>query len=126
MVIHINFGKQVYKKLRWSIITSTATLTGNIQFQTIYLIENKSQLNLFFYKFKALLGGVYSLFIGLSFITFLEIFYFFTIRLWANYRKFQNAKTEVNMFSKRLAGQKQKMPLSKFGWERKSMFVNHY
>lgn len=35
------------------------------------------------------LGGVYSLFIGMSVLSFIEIFYFFTVRLYKHYKDVQ-------------------------------------
>ena len=48
------------------------------------------------------LGGVYSLLVGMSILSAIEIFYFFSIRLFANYRDFKNEDMKPKTFSQRL------------------------
>lgn len=48
------------------------------------------------------LGGVYSLLIGMSVLSVMEVLYFFTIRLYLNYRKFKIEEMKPKTFSKRL------------------------
>lgn len=47
--------------------------------------------------FSANLGGVYSLFVGMSVLSFIEIFYFFTVRFYKNYR--QTKENETRLFT---------------------------
>lgn len=96
MILHLIFGKQVFKEMRRDLLTNIVSLAGK-----------KSSISkhhkCFFYKyfFTAGLGGIYSLFIGMSVITFFEIVYFFTIRLWATYTELKEADQTVDTFRKR-------------------------
>lgn len=58
--------------------------------------------------FLAGLGGIYSLFIGMSAVTFFEVLYFFTVRLRATYLRLQREQDTVRVFAKRsVQGQRQ-------------------
>lgn len=62
MVIHISFARQVLRGIKKDLATNVLVLTAN-------------------------LGGIYSLFIGFSAITFFEIIYYICIRFYLNYKK---------------------------------------
>lgn len=51
--------------------------------------------------FPANFGGVFSLFIGMSVISFFEILIFFTVRLYRNYKDEDRKSSKVESFSKR-------------------------
>lgn len=55
----------------------------------------------FFYYILANFGGVYSLFMGVSIVGFLEIPYFITVRLYKNYLIVKTDDKKINVFSKR-------------------------
>lgn len=50
--------------------------------------------------FTANLGGVYSLFVGMSVLSFIEILYFFTVRLYKNYKQIKTDESRHIMFVK--------------------------
>ncbi|XP_055316922.1 sodium channel protein Nach-like [Sitodiplosis mosellana] len=62
LVVHISFGKQVFKAIQKELATNVLSLTAN-------------------------LGGIYSLFIGFSAISFYEIIYYFCVRFYLNYKR---------------------------------------
>lgn len=77
MIIHVYFVSQVYR------IYSRAMLTNFIS-----LVSN--------------LGGVYSLLIGMSVLSTIELFYFYTIRLFENYKMNKAEDSKPKTFSQRL------------------------
>lgn len=54
-------------------------------------------------SFAAGLGGIYSLFIGMSVITFFEVIYFSTFRLLEAYIRNGRESQEIGMYKKRVA-----------------------
>lgn len=77
MIVHVYFASQVYRIFIRSLLTNFISLISN-------------------------LGGVYSLLIGMSIISGLEFFYFFTVRLYANYRNEKTEDMKPKTFSQRL------------------------
>lgn len=77
MIVHVYFVSQVYR------IYSRAMLTNFIS-----LVSS--------------LGGVYSLLIGMSVLSAIELFYFFSIRLYENYKMFKFEDSKPKTFSQRL------------------------
>lgn len=65
--------------------------------------KTKNQINfhIHFFYYLANFGGVYSLFMGVSIVGFLEIPYFITVRLYKNYLIVKTDDKKINVFSKR-------------------------
>jgi amiloride-sensitive sodium channel len=77
MVVHVYFVSQVYRVFIRSLLTNFISLISN-------------------------LGGVYSLLIGMSILSAFEVIYFFSIRLYANYREIKTEDMKPKTFSQRL------------------------
>lgn len=77
MIVHVYYVSQVYRVFIKSLLTNFISLISN-------------------------LGGVYSLLIGMSIISTVEIFYFFSIRLFVNYRQIKQEDMKPKTFSQRL------------------------
>lgn len=71
----------------------------SITFQLTIICILNLPYNLSF--FIANLGGVYSLFVGMSVLSFFEIFYFYTVRLYKNYK--QEKANELRMRTNKAA-----------------------
>lgn len=54
------------------------------------LLKNKK-----LFLLAANLGGVYSLFVGMSVLSFIEIFYFFSVRLYKNYKQVKENENRI-------------------------------
>lgn len=78
MIVHIYYVSQVYRVFIRSLLTNFISLISN-------------------------LGGVYSLLIGSSIISAIEVIYFFSIRLYANYVDVKTEDMKPKTFSQRLA-----------------------
>lgn len=76
MTVHVYFVSQVYRVFIRSLLTNFISLIAN-------------------------LGGVYSLLIGMSVLSAFEIIYFFSIRLYLNYRDIKNDVQKPKTFSQR-------------------------
>lgn len=77
MIVHVYFVSQVYRVFIRSLLTNFISLISN-------------------------LGGVYSLLIGMSLLSAFEVFYFFSIRLHANYRAIKTEDMKPKTFSQRI------------------------
>lgn len=77
MIVHVYYSSQVYRVFNRSLLTNFISLISN-------------------------LGGVYSLLIGMSVLSTIEILYFFTIRLSDNYRSLKTDELKPKTFSQRL------------------------
>lgn len=77
MIVHVYYVSQVYRIFSRSLLTNFISLISN-------------------------LGGVYSLLIGMSILSAIEIFYFSTIRFYSNYRKLKTEDLKPKTFSQRL------------------------
>lgn len=77
MIVHVYFVSQVYRVFIRSLLTNFISLIAN-------------------------LGGVYSLLVGMSVLTAFEILYFFTVRLYLNYRDLKTEEAKPRTFSERM------------------------
>jgi hypothetical protein len=77
MIVHVYFVSQFYRIFIRSLLTNFISLISS-------------------------LGGVYSLLIGMSIISCLEVFYFSTLRLYMNYKKFKEEDSKPKNYSQRL------------------------
>lgn len=76
MTVHVHFVSQVYRVFIRSLLTNFISLIAN-------------------------LGGVYSLLIGMSVLSAFEIVYFFSVRLYLNYRDIKNDVLKPKTLSQR-------------------------
>lgn len=76
MTVHVYFVSQVYRVFIRSLLTNFISLIAN-------------------------LGGVYSLLIGMSVLSAFELIYFFSVRLYLNYRDTKNDVQKPKTFSQR-------------------------
>lgn len=90
MVVHISFGKQVYKATRKDLTTNILALTGWCWIALLRQLESISSVFI-----AANLGGIYSLFIGFSAITFFEIIYYFGVRFYMTYRQLSTGRNSA-------------------------------
>lgn len=79
MVVHVYFISQTYRVFIKSLLTNFISLIAN-------------------------LGGVYSLLIGMSILSLLEFFYFFSIRLYMNFKSLKYDEATPKTFKKRSEG----------------------
>ncbi|XP_059611780.1 sodium channel protein Nach-like [Phlebotomus argentipes] len=77
MIVHVFFGSHDFMKLRRDLLSDVVVLIAN-------------------------LGGVFNLFLGISILTMLEVPYFATVRLYANYRHLEEELRKRELFVKRL------------------------
>lgn len=77
MIVHVYYVSQVYRVFIRSLLTNFISLISN-------------------------LGGVYSLLIGMSILSSIEFFYFFTIRFYLNYRSVKTEDMKPKALSQRL------------------------
>lgn len=90
-IVHISFGKDVYTSMRKELATNILLLTGKIVLN-LHWNAYFSKGNLFLFSFSANLGGIYSLFIGSSAITFIEVVYYLIWRFYMNLRQLTHTK----------------------------------
>ncbi|XP_031636281.1 sodium channel protein Nach-like [Contarinia nasturtii] len=77
IILHISFGREVFRAIQKDLATNVLALTAN-------------------------LGGIYSLFIGFSAITFFEIVYYVCVRSYTNYKKQVLRHKSENVMHKKL------------------------
>lgn len=88
-------GSQVFRRLRRDLLSHYVILIGKREIVSIpTLLLTISYLSANF-------GGVFSLFIGLSVVSFFEIAIFFTVYLYRNYKEELKNSVKVDSFSKR-------------------------
>lgn len=76
MIVHVYFVSQVYRVFSRTLLTNFISLVSN-------------------------LGGVYSLLIGMSVLSTMEVLYFSTIRLYENYKMNKAEDAKPKTFSQR-------------------------
>lgn len=87
LVVHVSFGKQVYRAISKELATNVLALTGRFKRQAATSLKFKIDfISLTISFISANLGGIYSLFVGFSAITFFELIYYFGVRFYLNYK----------------------------------------
>lgn len=97
VVVHIFMGSQVFRRLRRDLLSHYVILIGkmiriNLRFADLLDIPLLNAANF---------GGVFSLFLGLSVVSFFEIAIFFTAHLYRQYKEELKNAGKVDSFSKR-------------------------
>ena len=104
VVVHVFFGNQVYRRLRRDLLSHFVILIGTRTHLDQYCVP--------YWRFASLsgnFGGVFSLFIGMSLVSFFELGIYFTVYLYRNYQQELRNSVKVESFSRRALDYDQKI-----------------